>query len=530
MRFPLAVLALSLPALPAFAQTNAVPGTDVMAFDVGGPSMYGRRGAAYPNGEAVMNIGHSMCNAGTVPIPWNSSGPGGTMANTYPKIATMIAREFNGRMQQISGLSYCKHSRTPFNFTSGACIPCQSSPSAAFRVGCSDTYSAGFSSIGNLGPTTEIDPWTGIWNPIGSYFDRGDPDVGLPGNADGVQSTINGDNLKNRMVVQESDLAGGGTFYGQAQICVIGEPGTNRANNAASRPLTFTWNGTSWSVGVTGTAAIGPVLTRWTGASTAVNGNGVDDGRFMVGWKVTDLGNGYWHYEYAVHNLDNNRGAASLRVPVCTSAHIINSGFHDIDTNVLNNWTYAPAVGEVAWQATANNAIEWNSLYNFWFDCDAAPVPGTVSIDEARPGPGALTVDVAADVPGLGNRYLGAGCGSPAPSLFASGRATIPNPTFSLRIEGMPFTISVLVVSTGGLTLPLGNGCTSYLDTNQIVMFDYILSEISGTARWNLPIPAFMQPFQAFCQGAQFVTGGPFLNDLALTNALLVPVGGTVCP
>jgi len=75
-----------------------VPGTDVMAFDVGGPSMYGRRGAAYPNGEAVMNIGHSMCNAGTVPIPWNSSGPGGTMANTYPKIATMIAREFNGRM------------------------------------------------------------------------------------------------------------------------------------------------------------------------------------------------------------------------------------------------------------------------------------------------------------------------------------------------------------------------------------------------------------------------------------------------
>src|SRR5262245_16987134 len=237
MRHPLAVFLLAAPAL---AQSNAVPGTDVGAYDVTNVQVYGRRGAAYPNGEAGMNLGHSMCNSGSVHIPWVSSS-GGLMLSTFPKIATLIVRESNGRMVQISNKANCKHSRTAFNFASGPCSPCQSGPTNTWRIGCSDTYSSGFSSASVLGPTDEIDPWLGTWNPVGSYFDRGDPEVAPPANTDGVLSTISstGDPLKNRMIVQESDLVVPGTFYGQAHIVVIGEPGTVRANNQASRPMTF---------------------------------------------------------------------------------------------------------------------------------------------------------------------------------------------------------------------------------------------------------------------------------------------------
>ena len=43
MRYPLAAFLLSVPVL---AQSNAVPGTDVMAYDIANCQVYGRRGAA----------------------------------------------------------------------------------------------------------------------------------------------------------------------------------------------------------------------------------------------------------------------------------------------------------------------------------------------------------------------------------------------------------------------------------------------------------------------------------------------------
>ena len=92
-------------------------------------------------------------------------------------------------MVQISGESFLKHSRIAFNFSSGPCAPCQTGPSQTMRIGCSDTYSTGFNGNRfNLGPTTEIDPWLGTWNPFGSYFDVGDPAVTGAAATDGLQS------------------------------------------------------------------------------------------------------------------------------------------------------------------------------------------------------------------------------------------------------------------------------------------------------------------------------------------------------
>src|SRR5262249_36371820 len=52
------------------AQSNTVPGLDGRLTNNDGPTLLGRRGAAFPNGEVGMSYSYTMCNAGTVPIPW----------------------------------------------------------------------------------------------------------------------------------------------------------------------------------------------------------------------------------------------------------------------------------------------------------------------------------------------------------------------------------------------------------------------------------------------------------------------------
>ncbi len=525
-------------AAPLCAQSNAVPGLDIFMHDVGSPTVAGRRGSAYPGGEAGVIIGHSMCNIGTVHLPWLGWVGGsstGVMLDTYPKIAFLLARESNGRMIQVSGKSHLKHSRVAFNFTTGPCAPCQSGPTNTFRIGCGDVYSTGFNGNQyNLGPTDEIDPWLGSWNPVGSYFDRGDPSVGGAAAVDGIQSltTTGFDTVKNRMVVQEADLVLPGTFYGQNHLMIKGEPVSNRGNNLISHALTFSWSGTSWSAALAGGASVGgSVLTRWTGAATNTGGNGVDDGRFLVAVKVTGPTNGFWHYEYAVHNLDNARGGASLRVPMCATARVQNVGFHDIDADPLDQWVGSHVGGEFAFLASATNPLDWNCIYNFWFDCDAAPVPGNVSIDEARIGPGALTVTVPSQVPGLlGTEFLGAGCGAPAPVVFANGVPMSPNAGYAIQATVAPAGFFVLAFTSGLANVSLGSGCTLFLDGSLLLQSNLVQANAAGAASWALPIPAALPPTDIFCQAFELVTGGPVLGFLAASNGLRIRAGGTGCP
>ena len=525
------VLAASLLAVPALAQSNAVPGLDVRLYDVADVAVYGRRGPVFPGGEVGINIGHSMCNGGSVALPWVGTGSGGIMLQTFPKIASLLVRESNGRMVQVSGKSNLKHSRTAFNFTTGPCAPCNVGGSNQWGVGCADIYSSGFSSASNLGPTDEIDPWLGTWNPVGSYFDRGDPPVAGAQATDGIQSPINNsDPLLNRMIVSEADLATAGTFYGQAHLMVIGEPIGNRGNNQSSRQMTFTRSGTTWTSGVTGSVVVGPVLTRWTGAATAIGSNGSNDGRFMVGCKVTGPVDGFWHYEIAMHNLDNAAGGAAVRIPVCGAARVRNAGFHDIDRDATNDWVMNRTTNEIAFLMGDSNPLNWNTIYNVWFDCDAAPVSGTLAIDRARAGAGANSVSVAAQVPGLlGHEYLGAGCGTPTPTLVANGVPASPNGSYTLRAQGTALAPVALVLSLAGANTSLGNGCVRFVDPALVIASLASAADGAGGSVWGLPIPAGLSPFDLFAQQAEVVAGGPWLGSIALSNGLRVRVAGAGC-
>jgi hypothetical protein len=528
MRISLSLMTVLAGASVALGQSNAVPGTDVNLYDVSASTIYGRRGAAYPNGEVGIGFGHAFCNAGTVHVPWQTSPTtGGQMTDVHFKIAFLLARESNGRIVQVSTPgSFVKHSRVTYNLGSSQCGTCLSGPSSTFRIGCYDAYSTGFN--GNrfhLGPTTEIDPWTGSWNPVGSYFDRGDPAVAGAAANDGVQSLTSTqtnafDPVKNRVVVPESELSQPGE----------GEPVANRGNNLLSDQLAFTWNGSAWTTANTGNAVSGSVLNRWSGATRNLGGNGLDDGRFLVAAKVTGPIDGVYHYEYAVHNIDNARGGASLRIPLPAEAQLTAVGFRDIDGNPLNDWSWSRSGNELSFLASGTNSLDWNCIYNFWFDATVAPTAGTVVLDQARVGAGALSVSVASDVP-AGNlsatvANVGAGCFG----LGLTATRPVLGSTAQITTTGIPAGTPL------GLTVLTTTPAPAPIDLAVIGMpscFGYVQGGVSevwlnptGTAQVPLVVPN-TSSLIGFLVAAQSVAASPPLTPFGFiaSNGLLLVVG-----
>jgi hypothetical protein len=518
---------LSAGAAAVVAQSNTVPGLDCSVTNAASPTYFGRRGAAHPNGEIGMSYSYTMCNPGTVPIPWNAP-----MNPSHPMFAFMVVRESNGRFEQITNqaTTYVKHAFSAANSASTCGGTCQSSGSG-LRVNCTDTYGA--STNANrfyLGPASEIDPWTGTWQPFGSYFDRGDPDVGPPLNNDGVRSLTSSsggfpsDAVKNRVTLREQDLLVPGRLFYCMHIVVNGEDGDLHFDNFGRRQVTATWGGTTWSFATPTAFVQGSVLNEWPGASVTSARNGDDDGHFFVAVKVTPLPGGMHHYEYAVQNLDNHRGGASLRVPVCSSTNVTNVGFRDPDGDALNDWTWSRAGEELVFGASATNSLDWNNIYNFWFDCDQAPVAGSVAIDQARLGPGALSVVVATQIPaGLASvATTGPGCGVPTPALGANGLPTIPNPAFAITIATTPAAALLLFDSLGAANVVLAPGCVQHLDGATLVTHGLFVADGAGQVTVPVPVPntLALDGVTVHWQAAQVEAGGPVAGAFTLSNGL----------
>jgi hypothetical protein len=492
---------------------------------------WGRRGAAYPGGEVGVSFQNELCNPGTMNLEWRAP-----MLPDHPKFSFLITKLVGDRMVQISDWSYCKHAFLSLN-SSGPCGTCQQPPAGGAQMGpnCSDIYANSNNGDRNyLAPPAEIDPWLGTWNPVGSYFDRGDPDVGSPANRDGARSTISvgTDAVKNRVTIKENDLVGltSGSMFFQIHVIHEGEPAVNRDNNIMSRPFHLTWSGTAWSASTLGSATLGSLLTRWPGASLAMGGNGNDDGRFVVAVKVTGPTNGLWHYEYAVQNIDNFRGGASFRLPVCPTARVQNLGFRDIDQNALNDWTATVGNGEIAWTAPSTNPHNWNMLFNFWFDSDAAPTSGSATIDQARIGTGALSFLVGTQVPGLQHGvYTGVGCGTPGLELRANGVPSAGNTNFAIDVFGTPNAGLFAFYSFAGGNVPVAPGCTQWLDTGLLGSHGFLLTDGNGRASIPLGVSAGFAPLDLHWQAASLLPGGPVFGSFGLSNGLLVRLAGSTC-
>jgi len=398
-----ALLAL---AAGASAQANADPELDLLVADIADLTVFQRSGA-FPSGTNACAFETTVCNAGTVPIPWIRP-----MFTEHPFIAFLVAREVDGRFEQISDRSWVKHGFFAVNLD--YCSPCTFT-SEALGVGCSDIYVAGNNLDTNwLGPPDEIDPWLGGWEPFCSYFDRGQP-PDPPELCDGYHGTADGgfDFFPLHCIfLRDADLmAPRAPYWFQAMYVIGGESEEKREDSLASRAFTPIWRGSGWDLVAGGPLYHGSVLERWKDAKVSSGTNGSDDGRVHVGVRTSepDPTDGFTHYEYALHERDNARGVAALRIPLSPGARVRALGFRDIDQDPANDWS-AAVVGDELVFSGGSNPLRWNTIFNFWFDCDAAPAPGVLALDQADPGPGADQVRVTSYAP------LGARDGARAPA------------------------------------------------------------------------------------------------------------------
>ncbi len=376
---------------PAIAQT-------LDATDVGATTLRGNIGPDViyqqvtdidsfgPVGAKRAYIGDSYtCNIGDQPLLF------GFGANGSPVLVFNMYRLMNGRIEQI-GQSWAKHACCAIQ-GSGCGLPCVGA--GGLGAGCRDIYSAGWnSSQGNLGPRSAINAYTGA----------------IPGIRGVGGSTIAG-----RLQVETDDLGqeGAGATYLFEGVYVGSDdaPAGNAFNNASYRRVSI--NELNFSLSPTGTMFEGtPAIQAWQEADPSVTYTTADvpgEGRFHVAAKASDNNNGTYRYEYAVYNLTSHRSGGSFSVPLPAGASVSGAGFHDVDYHSgepydNTDWTISTDAGSVTWsspetfaQNENSNALRWGTMYNFWFDADAPPSDGSVSLGLFRPGsPASISIDLPA--------------------------------------------------------------------------------------------------------------------------------------
>jgi hypothetical protein len=534
------MLALALfVALPP-AQANVVPGLDVRLSAMRSIGLMGRSGT-FPNGLNGISFDTTVCNEGTVEVPWFQP-----MNLRHPKIAFLIAAERDGRLVQLSGASYVKHGFFAAN-APGCGTSCQrpgGNPGEFLGLGCSDTYA--ISNNGDnfyLGPAEEIDPWFGTWERTCSLFDRGFPDVGAPENCDGRRSLTRTDAAAlgpthSRVEVSDEDLIVGGPLFFQGHYVVEGQAEDTRDDNLGSRPFSASWNGSLRDLTPTGQLLPGSVLERWSGALVTSATDGGLDGRVYAGARVSGPVEGFYRYEYALHNRDHARGIGGLRIPLCVGARVRAFGFRDIDRDPLDDWSATLRNGELVF-TQRGRPLTWNTIYNFWFECDAAPVDAALTLEAGLSPARQTTFTLPSRAPlGLYSVYRGPGCArGQAPTLFPVGtpaRATLGNASFGLSSAGnAPLEANFLHVSPtpGAFTL---RGCTVWLGARN-VLGSVVMSDASGLAAHLLPIPndlALEGRTFAFQAAGRRPAGGVLFGDYELSDGILVRLGNTLsdCP
>ncbi|MDX2147617.1 MAG: hypothetical protein SFZ23_08860 [Planctomycetota bacterium] len=372
-------------------------GPDVIVGDLNGVTRWGTDTA---NTMTIFSVGTTSCNIGTLPLDWVASN------NRHPVIGQNLYRYkvVNGaaRFEQI-GQSWLKHGFTAL--AQSLCSPCQN-PGTGSRlgVGCSDPYSAGLNGDQTrLGPKNHVNAATGHYpypftNPGAGY-------VTPPPAA----ATI-GRRLQVLNTEIDPALNAGAAYYVEGQYVTWDEPqwGTNH-NNCAYRRVTNARNAQNQlTLTVSGpTVREKPAIYAWRD----VHDSGVEiqeqiirgDGQFVFAYRVTDLGNSRWHYEYAMFNNTSHQSGASFSVPICRGANITNVGFTDVAYHSGEpydsvDWVPEVTSTSVTWRVAETfaqnpnaNALRWGTQYNFRFIADRPPGGSASQITLGLFRPGAVS-------------------------------------------------------------------------------------------------------------------------------------------
>ncbi len=341
------------------------------------------------NGVRAYAVGTTACNAGDVNLNWVDGTP------NHPVISCTIYKLKDGRLTQL-GVTYVKHSFA--SLQGNACgFGCGSGGTfSALGPGCSDPYGAGLNGgQSGLGPRSEINAYNG--------------DFVYP------FTTINqsGNAIFKRIQVPANEMPDSSAlFFVEGQYTIKDEMqanGTPYTDPSTGRPVN--WNNTSYermNVQSSGSASTTGATNRGRSAIYAWqdHGNGVNtpdnsvmieevpvpgEGLVHVASKVTDLGDGTYRYDYAVHNQNSNMNVGKFSVPNPGDAS--NYFFNDVDYHdgpdaLISDADWAPQEGanEITWSTESfisnpnANAIRWGTMYNFSFVSSAAPEMGEVSV------------------------------------------------------------------------------------------------------------------------------------------------------
>ena len=374
-------------------------GPDVVVFELPSTSNWGA-----DSGIRAYSVGTTSCNRGDEPLDWISS------TNEHPVIAQNLYRVTlpeagtpveHGKIEML-GMSWLKNGFVSINLTTPGCGTCPGNPPGSqLGVGCTDPYSSSLNgSQSRLGPRSEVNAFTG-------YFVYPHPEpTGHP-------------DLAGRLQVKESEIINDPASYeyfveGQ-YIAPDDAASGNGFNNASHREVVV--SGTNLNT-IGATEEGRPAIYAWQDVDPEVTIREVlvpNEGLFIVGYKIGDNGDGTWHYEYAVFNLNSHLSARSFSVPILSDSVITNVGFRDVDYHSGEpydgtDWAMdvSPPAGWASWftddYATNPdaNALRWSTMYNFSFDADSPPEMALASIGLFRPdGPPSVSVFVEAPATNL---------------------------------------------------------------------------------------------------------------------------------
>jgi hypothetical protein len=324
------------------------------------------------------SLGTTSCNVGTTPVAWcdNNGGCGGGLEDEdHPVIAQNLYRLKNDRFEQV-GMSWLKHGFVSTNSFDGACGSCVGPPLGGNQlgVGCTDTYGSGLNGTRPMGMRSEVNGQTGVFP--------------FPRTVVGTSTAID-----QRMQVKIADLDpalnAGARYWAEGHYVTADDAlAGNAFNNASYREATI--SGPSFDIVLVGsTVREVPAITVWPVVDSTVELLNLDNTeatpveRFHVARKVTDLGGGNFHYEYAIHNHNSDRSAHYFVADLPAGTTIANVGFKDIDHHsgepyATTDWvaTVDAASGRITWAGedfatNANaNALRWGTMFNFWFDAN----------------------------------------------------------------------------------------------------------------------------------------------------------------
>ena len=479
---------------------NPATGPDVIVGALTGPSNYSGQG-----GVGAYAIGTTSCNIGTAELLWIAGN------NQHPVIGQNIYRHEGNTFEQI-GMSWLKHGFTALQ--QDLCCDCSSSGTGTrLGVGCSDPYSSGLNGQqGGLGPRYQVNAYTGFFNY--PYAGQG----------------ATGNSIFKRIQIANSDLDPGqhpsATIIGEGQYIAPDDAAAgNGFNNVSYRLMDVgSFSNGRWTLSFNGaTVRQEPAIRAWPTLDPNAQLTDVTfpaAGMFIVGNTATDNGNGTWHYEYAVYNMNNHDCCREVEIPVPAGITVTNIGFKDIDyhsgeTQASTNWTSARNSDNVTWstetfaQNQDANAIRWGTLYNFRFDADAPPTTVDGRLGLFRSGGNKLFSTRAPECPGVVATQTSR-VGSPAnPAALQGGTqrpviGTVWNPSISHASFYTDAPLDVLLVNAGNTT-PI-NVPTGF-----------------GTLLCNIPAANFIFFSPA---GVPFGIGIP--DDCALVGATVCSQGGSL--